>query len=115
MEQGDAGRLVWIGIARAYRGPIEELDEAELLAEVGIQGERHAGPRLHGGRNERQVTLVQAEHLGLLAERTGRAVVALYEAAGPTLAAWIADDERRRAIARALLAPAVTLAEWLDD
>ena len=41
----------------------------------------------------------------------GRAVVSAYETVGPIAAAWIAEDEDRRAAARALLDPIVSLLE----
>ena len=41
----------------------------------------------------------------------GRAVVSAYETLGPIAAAWIAEDEDRRAAARAMLDPIVSLLE----
>jgi len=51
----------------------------------------------------------------LLPSAPGRALVALYEAIGFRLAAWIADDEGRRAVARAVLTPIVSLVEALTE
>lgn len=44
----------------------------------------------------------------------GRALVSAYEAVGPVAAGWIAEHEDRRAAARALLEPLVSLLESLD-
>lgn len=45
----------------------------------------------------------------------GSALVDAYYAVGPELAELIAEDDDRRAVARALLSPVVSLARWLDD
>ena len=42
----------------------------------------------------------------------GGTLVSLYEAVGPTLAGFIAEDEDRRALARSALAPLIA---WLED
>ncbi len=52
------GRLVWIGLRRARRGPIDAVDAAELTAEAGVVGDRYSGRS-----GTRQVTLIAAEHL----------------------------------------------------
>jgi MOSC domain-containing protein YiiM len=57
------GRLEWIGIAREARGPIERLIRALLQPGTGIDGEHHAT----SGASSRQVTLIQAEHLPVVA------------------------------------------------
>ncbi|WP_053238327.1 CFI-box-CTERM domain-containing protein [Sandaracinus amylolyticus] len=44
----------------------------------------------------------------------GRALVAAYEAVGPTLAGAIRDDEDARSVVRTLLSPIVALARWID-
>lgn len=61
------GRLEWIGIAQAPRGPVHPLTEARLVAGRGIEGEHHVG-----GNRRRQVTLVQAEHLDVVGRLLGR-------------------------------------------
>ncbi len=53
------GRLEWIGIAPARRKEVVELQEAEVKPGTGIEGEHHAT----SGTSERQVTLIQHEHL----------------------------------------------------
>jgi hypothetical protein len=44
----------------------------------------------------------------------GRALVSIYETVGPAMADVIREDEDRRAAARTVLAPIVTIARWLD-
>jgi len=63
------GRLEWIGRAAGRRAEIEELETVELLAGTGLAGEHHA----NSGRSKRQVTLIQHEHLPVIAALTGRA------------------------------------------
>lgn len=62
------GRVEWIGVAAQRRGEIEPKDAVELRAGTGIDGEHHAG----GGRSHRQVTLIQAEHLPVVAALLGK-------------------------------------------
>jgi MOSC domain-containing protein YiiM len=58
------GKVTWIGVRPAPGEPMTELAEVEALEEHGLRGDRAArGNR--GGR--RQITLVQAEHLPVLA------------------------------------------------
>ena len=62
------GHLEWIGIARARRAPVDVLASAVLESGTGIEGEHHAS----GGRSKRQVTLIQFEHLDVVARLLGR-------------------------------------------
>ena len=55
------GRLVWIGLRVARRGAIDSVDEAVLDPEQGLVGDRYSGRT-----GNRQVTLIQAEHLPLI-------------------------------------------------
>lgn len=66
------GRLVWIGLRTARRGPVEVVDTVEAVTGLGLVGDRRAErrPARPGGR--RQVTLLQAEHLDVLAALLGR-------------------------------------------
>jgi len=57
------GRLEWIGIAKSRRAEIEELTTARLQPGTGIEGEHHAT----SGKSDRQVTLIQHEHLPAIA------------------------------------------------
>jgi hypothetical protein len=51
----------------------------------------------------------------LMSNAIGRGLVAAYYHHGPMLAEAIADDEDRRATARAVLSPVVAVARWLSD
>ena len=62
------GRLEWIGVRKAHRGEVVSLKSARLLAGRGITGD-HFTERAGGGR--RQVTLIQHEHLPLVARFAG--------------------------------------------
>jgi len=55
------GRLDWIGLRLARRGPIESVPEAECDPAQGLVGDRYAGRT-----GSRQVTLIQAEHLAAI-------------------------------------------------
>ena len=62
-----AGRLEWVGIRRARRGAVTSVRFAEIVAGRGIVGDHAAA---HAG-GKRQVTLVQHEHLPLIAHFAG--------------------------------------------
>jgi MOSC domain-containing protein YiiM len=61
------GRLMWIGLRVARRGPIEAIDVAELDPEHGLVGDRYAGRT-----GTRQVTLIQQEHLAAIGAYLGQ-------------------------------------------
>jgi MOSC domain-containing protein YiiM len=70
------GRLDAVLLRPARRGAIESVDQAEALVARGLTGDRSAaqvpaGPL--GGK--RQITLIQAEHLPVIAALAGLAVV----------------------------------------
>jgi MOSC domain-containing protein YiiM len=62
------GAITWIGVRPAHEAPMRELDEVRVI-ERGIEGDRasRGGP---GGK--RQVTLIQSEHLAVIAALMGR-------------------------------------------
>lgn len=63
-----AGRLEWIGLRPARRVPLLAVNHVEVLADHGLVGDhkaRHAG-------GQRQVTLIQREHLVAVAALLGR-------------------------------------------
>jgi len=62
------GRVEWIGVRPARRVPLTPLREVEAVAESGLRGDRYASP------GKRQVTLIQAEHLPVLASVLGKPV-----------------------------------------
>ena len=66
-----AGKLEWIGLRPARRAPLQSLTQVEVLADHGLVGD-HKAQRAGG---KRQVTLIQREHLDVLASLLGRATV----------------------------------------
>jgi MOSC domain-containing protein YiiM len=67
------GRLDWIGLRTARRGPIEVVDEVVAVTGVGLVGDRRAVPgRPADPRGKRHVTLIQAEHLPTIGALLGR-------------------------------------------
>jgi MOSC domain-containing protein YiiM len=67
-EVPQTGRVEWIGRAAQREAAIEPLQEARVEVGTGIVGDHHAT----GGNSKRQVTLIQAEHLPLIAAWSGR-------------------------------------------
>jgi len=62
------GVLRWIGVRPAYRAPVQIVEQADVEAERGVIGDRSAFKS--GGK--RQVTLIQFEHLAVIAALCGR-------------------------------------------
>lgn len=62
-----AGRIEWIGLRPAQRAAVQSVARVEARVGKGLEGDRHRG----AGR--RQVTLIQAEHLDVIAALLGRA------------------------------------------
>lgn len=58
------GRLEWIGLRRDRRGDVESVSSAVLIPDRGLEGD-HSSSNRPGG--DRQVTLIQAEHLAAIA------------------------------------------------
>ena len=65
------GRVQWIGLRPARGAPVREVDAAQAVAGGGLSGDRYAG-----GSGKRGVTLIQAEHLSVIAALAGHAAVA---------------------------------------
>lgn len=61
------GRLEWIGVSAARRSAIRPLDAAALETGRGVAEDYHAA----AGSSRREVTLVQAEHLDVVARLLG--------------------------------------------
>ena len=61
------GRLDWIGVRAERYAPIDVLHHVELT-EAGLTGD-------HGRAGKRAVTLIQAEHLPVIARLAGKATV----------------------------------------
>lgn len=65
------GKLEWIGLRPARRAALDIVEQAECIADHGIRGDRSAEKA--GGK--RQVTLIQAEHLPVIASCVGEDTV----------------------------------------
>lgn len=65
------GRLEWIGLRPAHRVAAQVVSEAMAEVGRGLIGDRYA----ESPGTKRQVTLIQAEHLPLVAALTGHDVV----------------------------------------
>ncbi|MBX2926478.1 MAG: MOSC domain-containing protein [Saprospiraceae bacterium] len=56
------GRVEWIGIRPERRASVQPVQSVEAVADTGLSGDHHDNP---GGK--RQATLIQAEHLDVVA------------------------------------------------
>lgn len=65
------GRVEWIGVRPARGQAVEATDAVIAVAGGGLQGDRYAG-----GSGKRGVTLIQAEHLPVIAALAGLDAVA---------------------------------------
>ena len=66
-----AGRVQWIGLRPARDVPMQEVAAVEAVAGRGLVGDRYAS-----GSGKRGITLIQAEHLPVIAALSGHAAVA---------------------------------------
>lgn len=62
------GRVEWIGASPARRNPVQSIPSAAIAAGFGLVEDHHA----RSGRSKRQVTLIQWEHLAVIASILGR-------------------------------------------
>lgn len=60
------GRVEWIGVRRSHRGEVLIREEVNAITDQGLEGDRYAKTA-----GKRQVTLIQAEHLVVIAALTG--------------------------------------------
>lgn len=60
------GRLTWIGLREKRRGALLTPNRAEALAGQGLRGDHRSKGNINPA-NKRQVTLIQAEHLAVIA------------------------------------------------
>jgi MOSC domain-containing protein YiiM len=67
-QQSSIGRVDWLGIAPVSRASIAARSEVDIVV-GGIQGDHHCRPKRD---SKRQVTLIQAEHLAVVATLLGR-------------------------------------------
>lgn len=65
-----AGRVEFIGVRAARGVPVQAVDAVQAVAGRGLVGDRYSG-----GSGKRGVTLVQAEHLPVIAALAGLPVV----------------------------------------
>jgi hypothetical protein len=61
------GRLAWIGVRAERRGPVPVVPEAIAKTGLGLAGDHYRA----GVKGTRQVTLIQAEHLPVIAALLG--------------------------------------------
>lgn len=61
------GQVDWIGVRPKKRQPLEEKKEVEVTLDDGLAGDHYRGEN-----KNRQVTLIQAEHLDLVANVMGK-------------------------------------------
>jgi MOSC domain-containing protein YiiM len=62
-----AGRVDWIGLRPDRREPVRAVPDAVAQAGIGLAGDHYRSTR----NGKRQVTLIQAEHLAVIAAMTG--------------------------------------------
>jgi MOSC domain-containing protein YiiM len=65
-----SGRVEWIGLRPARGMTMESVEQVEAVAGKGLVGDRYAS-----GSGKRGVTLIQAEHLPVIAALSGHASV----------------------------------------
>ena len=63
-----AGKLEWIGIRPERLAPLVSLTQVEVIAGYGLAGDHYASK----SDGKRQVTLIQAEHLEVVAKILGK-------------------------------------------
>lgn len=65
------GEVVWIGLRPERKALMQVVQQVEATTESGLQGDRY-----QGRSGDRQVTLMQAEHLNVVASCLGRGEIA---------------------------------------
>ena len=65
------GTITWIGVRTERRGEVTAVDSAELLPGLGIAGDHRTAGREPNPGASRQLTLLQAEHLAVIASLAG--------------------------------------------
>jgi MOSC domain-containing protein YiiM len=69
------GAVAWIGVRAERRGPVRSVAAAELLPGLGVAGDHRTIGREPNPSSSRQLTLLQAEHLAVIASLAGVAEV----------------------------------------
>lgn len=67
------GRVEWIGVRPGRGEPVVVVDEVEAVVGSGLAGDRYA--HRPGGSGRRQVTMIQAEHLAVIAALSGHEAI----------------------------------------
>lgn len=70
-EVPQVGRLTWIGVRTARHGEVRSLPTTMAIAGLGLEGDHRSADRQVDPAAKRQVTLVQAEHLPVVASIAG--------------------------------------------
>lgn len=65
-----AGRLQWIGLRTARDVPMREVEEVDVTPIIGLVGDRYLA-----ASGKRAVTLIQSEHLPVIAALSGHAQI----------------------------------------
>lgn len=71
LQVPQTGRLEWIGLRSGRRAKIVSVAEVEALVGLGLQGDRRVDGKTPDPKSVRQVTLLQAEHLPVIASLVG--------------------------------------------
>lgn len=71
-----AGRVQWIGLRPARDVAMVGVDAADAVAGDGLRGDRYMSPNGRGGSGKRGITLIQAEHLPVIAALAGHDAIA---------------------------------------
>ena len=66
------GEVLWIGLRPGHRLPVQVVEGAEAVVGNGLVGDRFRG---RGAESQRQVTLIQAEHLVAVGSFLGGAAI----------------------------------------
>ncbi len=66
-----AGKVEWIGLRPKRDVPMQEVNQANAIASKGLQGDRYAS-----ASGKRGITLIQAEHLPVIALLSGHEKIA---------------------------------------
>ena len=65
------GKLEWIGIRPERRGPLDRVKSCNITKGGGLEGDHFSG----SSQSKRQVTLIQSEHLPVIASCLGRSSI----------------------------------------
>jgi MOSC domain-containing protein YiiM len=65
------GKLEWIGLRSEHRGAVKSVETAEVRAGFGLGGDHRAARKDAQPESKRHITLIQAEHLAVIAALSG--------------------------------------------